>query len=424
LALPDLSYDANNLAKWGQVMELAARHPAWTALAGLLCAAMAVGPARADPHADANAADKRSDYATELSILTPHARKGEAWAQNNLGNLYYFGHGVAKDNDQAVFWYRKAAEQGDKGGEANLGQAYLRGEGVAKDEAVGEAWIRKAADHGDLRAAMLLAARAIPGEDDTSASIAAKAARYRKASDAGDEEARQSLTLLCIWPGAVAKPPDCGQVLVWTRAMAERGNVEAEKQLAQFYDVGQMGLKADAAQAAAWYRKAAEAGDAGAQQSLAMHYQFGQGVPRDDVQALVWTRKAAEQGEELAEITLARAFETGVGAPKDDAEAFRWNRRLADQPIADYRMKVGDAYAFGKGVAKDDFRAYIWLSIALASERPTRHEDDDAETLALESVAANLTAPQVAEAKRRAAAWIARTDAPRGPGRKGETDEP
>jgi TPR repeat protein len=405
-------------------MELAARHPAWMALAGLLCAAMTAGPARADPHADANAADKRGDYATELSILKPHAEKGEAWAQNNLGNLYGSGHGVAKDNAQAVFWYRKAAGQGDKGGEANLGQAYLRGEGVAKDEAVGESWIRKAADQGDLRAAMLLAATAIPGDADSPSSIAARAARYRKAGDAGDESARQSLLLLCIWPGAAARPPDCDQVLVWTRAAAERGNVDAEKQLAQFHDTGQMGLKPDAAQAAAWYRKAAEAGDAGAQQSLALRYQFGQGVPRDEVQALVWTRKAAEQGDEVAEMTLARAFETGVGAPRDDAEAFRWNRRLADQPIADYRMKVGDAYAVGKGVPRDDLRAYIWLSIALASERPSRHENDDAETLALESVAANLTAPQVAEAKRRAAAWIAKADAPKGPGRKGETDEP
>jgi TPR repeat protein len=34
-------------------------------------------------------------------------------AQFNLGNMYNYGKGVIQDYNQAVYWYRKAAEQGN-----------------------------------------------------------------------------------------------------------------------------------------------------------------------------------------------------------------------------------------------------------------------------------------------------------------------
>ena len=40
------------------------------------------------------------------------ANKGDRNAQYNLGVMYRDGQGVAKDYEQAVLWYRKAAEQG------------------------------------------------------------------------------------------------------------------------------------------------------------------------------------------------------------------------------------------------------------------------------------------------------------------------
>ena len=121
------------------------------------CAMLALaGPALADPHADANAADKRGDYAAELAILKPNAEAGQPWAQNNLGNLYSSGHGVAADPVQAVFWYRKAADQGDAGGELNLGQMYEKGAGVAKDKTAAASWLRKAAEQGSVPGLQML----------------------------------------------------------------------------------------------------------------------------------------------------------------------------------------------------------------------------------------------------------------------------
>ena len=40
------------------------------------------------------------------------AQQGDADAQFELGRSYTIGRGVAEDDQEAVYWYRKAAEQG------------------------------------------------------------------------------------------------------------------------------------------------------------------------------------------------------------------------------------------------------------------------------------------------------------------------
>ena len=55
-------------------------------------------------------------------------------AQLSFGVCYAAGRGVAKDMQQAVSWFRRAAEQGDAQALFFMGLCCARGEGVAKDE--------------------------------------------------------------------------------------------------------------------------------------------------------------------------------------------------------------------------------------------------------------------------------------------------
>ncbi|MDO5297564.1 MAG: hypothetical protein Q4F00_13225 [bacterium] len=48
----------------------------------------------------------------EVNNYRKWAVQGDAYAQKNLGDCYIQGKGVEKDQQQAVYWYRKAAEQG------------------------------------------------------------------------------------------------------------------------------------------------------------------------------------------------------------------------------------------------------------------------------------------------------------------------
>ena len=65
-----------------------------------------------------NAADYRTD-----------AINGNAIAQFYLGQSYFRGWGIKPDTIQAVYWWRKSAEQGDPTAQNNMGVAYSNGWG-------------------------------------------------------------------------------------------------------------------------------------------------------------------------------------------------------------------------------------------------------------------------------------------------------
>jgi len=76
------------------------------------------------------------------------AESGDASKQVELGDIYYNGDGVPKDDAEAVRWYRLSAEQGDAGAQYNLGNAYYTGQGVSKNYDEARKWWTKAAEQG------------------------------------------------------------------------------------------------------------------------------------------------------------------------------------------------------------------------------------------------------------------------------------
>ena len=63
-----------------------------------------------------------------------------------IGERYMSGDGLTKSADEAVKWFRKAADKGHAEAQFNLGGCYKRGEGVAKDLTEAARWYRKAAE--------------------------------------------------------------------------------------------------------------------------------------------------------------------------------------------------------------------------------------------------------------------------------------
>ena len=61
------------------------------------------------------------------------AENGDAHAQFKLGKCYALGHGVRKDEVEAMKWYRKAAVQNFAEAKYILARCYENGLGVAKD---------------------------------------------------------------------------------------------------------------------------------------------------------------------------------------------------------------------------------------------------------------------------------------------------
>ena len=76
------------------------------------------------------------------------AEKGHAGAQNRLGRCYYHGRGVEKNHVEAVKLFRQAAEQGHAEAQHDLGGCYYNGEGEEKNHVEAVKLFRQAADQG------------------------------------------------------------------------------------------------------------------------------------------------------------------------------------------------------------------------------------------------------------------------------------
>ena len=108
------------------------------------------------------------------------------------------------------------------------------------------------------------------------------------------------------------------------------------------------------------WRPLAERGDAQAQYNLAHMFRRGQGVPQDNTKAVKWYRRAAEQGLVSAQNNLGFMYERGRGVPKDYAKAVKWLRKAANQGHADAQYNLGAMYFMGRGVLQDHVEAEKW----------------------------------------------------------------
>lgn len=94
-----------------------------------------------------------SQAARALSIFKPLADAGNPSAQSELGMMYTFGRGAARDLEEGRFWLQQAARLGAASAQLNLGNVYANGLGVARDRVEAYAWYSLAAANGDPVAA-------------------------------------------------------------------------------------------------------------------------------------------------------------------------------------------------------------------------------------------------------------------------------
>jgi len=247
---------------------------------------------------EASDAIRRGDYATAYRLLRPIAEEGDPQAQDELGVMYETGHGVPPNFDEAVKWYRRAADQRYAPAERNLGRMYEDGHGVTRnyDEAV--KWYRRAAAQGLIPAYHSLGSV------------------YEKGR-------------------GVAQSYE--EAVKWYRRAAEQNFPPAEFGLGLMYQEGH-GVSKDFSEAAKWYGFAAENGDPSAQNNLGLMYISGRGVPQDYVMAYRWL-----------DLAVARS------APGADRETFTRNRdHLAS-------MMTSEQIALAKRQASEWHAPAVWV---------------------------------------------------------------
>jgi uncharacterized protein len=100
------------------------------------------------------------------------------------------------------------------------------------------------------------------------------------------------------------------------KALAEKGNAEAQLKLADLYRTGK-GTAQSVQDAAKWYRKAAEQGVAEAQFRLGELLLEGKGIAQNAQEAVNWLEKSGAQGFKAAKDKLTEVKSKAQDSVKD-----------------------------------------------------------------------------------------------------------
>ena len=294
--------------------------------------------------------DTPPSYSAELVEL---ANDRNADAQYYLGLCYYTGDGVMQNYEEAVKWYRKAAEQTHVEAQYALGMCYYDGNGVSKDANEAVYWLRKAVDQDHAKAQDALGECYFNGfgvsEDDEKAVY-----WYRKSAEQGYAIAQFDLGY--CYKNGFGVNQDYTEAVRWYRNAAEQGYAVAQYYLGLCYAEGK-GVSQDYQEAVDWYHKAAEQGFDIAQNEMGECYYYGHGVDQDYASAVIWYWKAAEQENSNAQVNLGICFAKGYGVDQDYTEAAKWYRKAAEQGNVAAQYGLGECYYYGNGVSQNYYEA-------------------------------------------------------------------
>ena len=178
---------------------------------------------------------QEEDYDCTLEEITPLAHRGNMEAQNLLGDMYYNGYGVTKNDSQAVSWYQKAASQGYADSQVNLGFAYKKGQGIDKDYILSAKWYRKAAEQGHNYGQYNLGVSYEFGEGVPKSEE--KAVKwYRKAAEQGLAHAQVNLATL--YRQGRGTEENHGWAIHWYARAARQGSPKGLEYLSSYVSQG------------------------------------------------------------------------------------------------------------------------------------------------------------------------------------------
>ena len=172
---------------------------------------------------------KTQELSEEVKQIMEKAKQGDAGSQQLLGDCYHYGtRGLPHDDEQALYWYRKAADQGFAEGQVSVGLCYKDGNAVSQNYGEAMKWFRKAAGqsypHGFVNIGLLYKEGLGVNKD------AKEAVRwFRMATDKGNAYGYRCLGV-CYLNGE-GVPRDYDQALDCFRKGADKGDVLSKMRL-------------------------------------------------------------------------------------------------------------------------------------------------------------------------------------------------
>ena len=234
---------------------------------------------------------------------------------------------------------RDLAAQGDADAQYKLGEHYSY-----KDEELAIEWYRKAAEQGHVNAQYALSHELLSEIYRTEAEVEESEKWEHLAADGGHPEAQYSVGCN-LFTGPFLQDPYSSQ------ALADEDKTKA-------------GI--DNTEAVEWFIKSAKQGDICAQNALGNAYYYGTGVPQDYSLAFEWFRKSNSL------FCLGEMYYYGHGVEKDEAEAVRYYRNDCSGSESERKLiEIGWNFNLWKkalGISKGDERKAELLYTKLISD--------------------------------------------------------
>lgn len=237
------------------------------------------------------------DYYGAWNLISAEAESGNADALCVLGDLYYHGVLVEKDEVEAAIQYRKAADANSPRGNYEYAVMYENGEGL-------------------LQASEDMAVR-----------------YYLKSAELGYDLA--SFEMGRRYDNGEGVPINERKAFEMYHRAAESGNVNAQVVVGLSY-IGGSGTQINYSEAIEWLRKAAYQRDTDAMvllgellAALKPDYDY---EPSKEMykEALLWLNRAAEQGQNDANFCLAIMYADGLGVEQNGNTAYQHLKIAAD----------------------------------------------------------------------------------------------
>lgn len=268
---------------------------------------------------------------SDIKELKKKAESGDAQAQYDLGYEYYIDgvDDIADDEDNeelAVFWLQKAAEQGHTEAEYLYGHCLMCRTGVSFSNVEGSlSYFLSAAEKGHVKSMIILCEL-------------------------------YSHRLICThW--------DFDKAFYWIKKAAETGNAEAEYELGKIYAEGfSLDFKGkfkgtDVEQGLIWLKKSAEKNYLFAANKLGDLYYEGKVVEKNLKLALEWYLKGGNDRNSDSLLRIGEMYFSGEGVEQSYEKAFEYFKKSADGYNAGGKKRLADCYLYGFGIAVNHDKA-------------------------------------------------------------------
>ena len=199
-----------------------------------------------------------------LQEIMTKAAQGDVYSQSQLANMYLKGNGIERNIDEAIKWYKSAANNGDSGSQFMLGLIYTGYGGVKANKQESLKWYSMAANNGYYQAQQKL----------------------------GD-----------IYRTGDGVKRDIIETIKWYKLAADQGDQFSQYRLGEMYRKGD-GVERNIDEAIKWYKMASDKGHFSAQYELGIIYLDGDGVTKNLDEARKWLKKAEYNGSKKAKEAL------------------------------------------------------------------------------------------------------------------------